>query len=62
LLLFSPVISCRRDRRGSSRPAGTFPYQLVIDTVSWPLTSPGPVMFADGFETGDTSRWSTVVP
>lgn len=42
-------------------PAGSFLHQLVIDTVSAALS--GPVLiFADGFETGDTSRWSLVFP
>lgn len=42
-------------------PAGTFLNQLVIDTISGPLSDDVPI-FADGFETGDTSRWSETTP
>lgn len=42
-------------------PTGTFVDQVVIDTISGPLT--GPLLsFADGFETGDVSRWTIAVP
>jgi hypothetical protein len=43
-------------------PQACFIDQLVIDTVSWALSTPGPVIFADGLETGDTSRWSAEIP
>lgn len=43
-------------------PQACFIDQIVIDTVSWPLTTPGAVIFADGVETGDTARWSATVP
>ncbi len=42
-------------------PADTFLHQLVIDTVSGPLSGDLPI-FNDGFETGDTSRWSLTFP
>ena len=43
-------------------PASTFIDQVVIDTISGPVT-PGDIpVFSDGFETGDTTRWSSTVP
>ena len=42
-------------------PTGTFVDQVVIDTISGPLT--GPILIcADGFESGDVSRWTMSVP
>lgn len=42
---------------------GTFLDQLVIDTVSAQYTADGVVvLFADGLETGNTSRWSSTTP
>ncbi len=40
----------------------TFVSQLVIDTISGPLSNTGVSIFGDGFETGDTSRWSATTP
>lgn len=41
-------------------PAGTFLHQLVIDSISGAMSDDFPI-FNDGFETGDTSRWSLTV-
>ena len=42
-------------------PTGTFVDQVVIDTISGPLTGPF-LLFADGLESGDLSRWTIAVP
>ncbi|MCG8457851.1 MAG: hypothetical protein MI919_16365 [Holophagales bacterium] len=42
-------------------PEGSFVDQVVIDTVSGPLTIPT-LIFRDGFESGNTARWSSAQP